>query len=163
MSKSLDTIQLRSFLFEHLNREYCAKSHLLERLSELEEQSHFEDLKDVIKETTGHIEDQVQQLNGVYKELKLSYTFEHCEALINFLEDAFININRQSENKAIRNAFVLSYLYYIESLEVASLRLLILVAKKLGLTSVLKIFTETYTDTKSNQALILHLTEESLF
>lgn len=162
MSIIIDTPELRSFFSEHLNRVYCAKSHLLERLSELEEQNYFEDLKEVIKDTTVQVEQQVQQLNQVYEQINETFTFENCEALISFLEDIFINIHRQSGNKILRNAFVLSYLYDIESLEMASFRMMILAAQKMGLTSIMDLLTKIHTNTKNECALILHLAESNL-
>jgi ferritin-like metal-binding protein YciE len=162
MSKSIDTPHLRSFFYEHLNKVYCAKSHLLERLSELEEQSNFEDLKDIIKTTIGQVEQQSQMLNQVYTQFKETYTFENCEALINFLEEIFISIHHQSADKTLRNASVLSYLYYIESVELASIRILILAAEKMGLNNIQSLLTEIHVNAKEECALILHLTKSEL-
>jgi len=49
--KYLSSQELRYFFISHLNRVYCAKSQLAEKLPELAKRSHFLDLQQAIEET----------------------------------------------------------------------------------------------------------------
>jgi len=55
-TKALSEDKLKNFFISHLNRIYCAKSHLVERLPEMKLQAHFNDLKHAIEETLEDVE-----------------------------------------------------------------------------------------------------------
>ena len=67
MDKSSKTIlgsgKRQALFVDHLNRIYCAKSHLAERLPEIYEEAGFADLKQAIKETIHTIEIQIARMD----------------------------------------------------------------------------------------------------
>src|ERR1700759_833329 len=58
----LSESELREFFVDHLNRIYCAKSHLVRRFPELAEQAGFLDVKHAILETTQDVENQISRM-----------------------------------------------------------------------------------------------------
>ncbi len=58
----LDQDELRSFFLSHLNRIYCAKSELVEKLPELGKRIYFLDLKQAIDATVDVVRLQIQKM-----------------------------------------------------------------------------------------------------
>src|ERR1700712_2136446 len=83
---------LRVFFIGHLNRIYCAKKQLLERLPELSKSVHFLDLKQAIDDTVDVVVLQVQLMKQMYAMLDSVYHTEHCKGLISSLDEAFRSI-----------------------------------------------------------------------
>ena len=80
--------QFETFFNIQLNRTYCAKSHLHERLQELLDHTHFEDLDLAIAKTTADVEKQIDRMDLIFKILEIEPGFEDCKHTINIMEEA---------------------------------------------------------------------------
>ena len=149
---------LNTFFIDHLNKVYCAKSHLIERLPEVLDHVHFEDLHKAITQTINLIECQLADIEKIYIHLNITYSFENCTALINQLDDAFITIQRKGSDKELRDLFALAYLYIIESMELASFQILELISRKIMPSKITSLIKESYKAAKNDTKLLLSLT-----
>ncbi len=150
----------QAFFVDHLNRIYCAKSHLAERLPEIYEEAGFADLKHAIKETIHVIENQIARMDEIFELLNLQYSFENCNALIIFLENIFTNLQRQFGDHELRDLLIVTYLYQQESVEMASFRILQIAAAGIPEPRIKKLLKENYEEAKADRALLMVLTEK---
>ena len=109
--------KLKLFFTEHLNRIYCTRAHLAERLLEIMDTTNFTDLKQPMSDTLRETEEQIARMDGIYTLLDKQYSFENCNSLISLLEDEFTLIQMQVEDKILRDMCLLSYLQSVEDIE----------------------------------------------
>src|ERR1700754_5281761 len=94
----LSAENLSHFFISHLNRIYCAKSHLQERLPEIRVHAHFSDLIHAITETLIDVEKQVSRMDEIYLLMGLQHNFENCQGVIGLIEDTFSAINQERQD-----------------------------------------------------------------
>ncbi|WP_374950979.1 DUF892 family protein [Mucilaginibacter sp.] len=70
--------QLRHFFIDHLNRIYCAKEHLVNRLPEISEDADFADLKHAIDETLADVNNQIVRMDAIYRLMDAEKSFNNC-------------------------------------------------------------------------------------
>ncbi len=116
--------KLLKFLIDNLNKLYCVKSHLAERLPEISDHTAFSDIKSIIVETTKQMDNQVSELDEIYSLLNSHYSFEECATLVNDLEHHFIIMQSQSDDQDMRNLYIAAYIYFAESVETACINVL---------------------------------------
>ena len=97
-------VKLLSFFTNYLDRIYCAKSHLVERLPELALQAHFKDLRHAIMEAKEDVEKQISRMDEIYGLIKGKPSFANCNGLISMVEDAYADIHEQSGDNEFTNA-----------------------------------------------------------
>ena len=149
---------LKTYFISHLDRIYCAKSHLLERLPEIIDYAHFNDLKHAIAETMDDVEKQIIRMEAIYILLNAESSVESCEGLIGTLEDAFTAIHQQSENSELRDLTILFYLTNIESIEMASFQVLQMAAVKLKNKEISQLLKENFDEARADRMLLLLIT-----
>ncbi|AYL98986.1 DUF892 family protein [Mucilaginibacter celer] len=120
--------KLTIFFTEHLNRIYCTRAHLAERMLEVVDNDNFKDLQQAIKDTINETEEQIARMDGVYALLEKRYSFENCTSVVAMLEDDFTAIQQQSNDEQLRDMSIILYLQDIEQIEKNSIQLLQLVA-----------------------------------
>jgi ferritin-like metal-binding protein YciE len=123
-TKEFSAAELRRFFISHLNRIYCAKSQLVDKLPQLGERSHFLDLRQAISETIEVVELQIERMKEVYIALDTFYQQESCVGLIGILDEAFQSIGSPADTAAIRDLSILFYMQNIESIETASFKVM---------------------------------------
>jgi len=161
-AKDLDPKQLRHFFISHLNRIYCAKSQLVEKLPELVKRSYFTDLRQAIDETVEVVQNQIIRMKQIYILLDSWYQPESCIGLVGILDEAFQSIGIPDESGAIRDLFILFYMHNIESIETASFKVMLLVADKLAEPEIAQLLLECYDEAKEDKILFREITENYL-
>jgi len=151
--------ELLAFFVSHLNRIYCAKSQLVEKLPELSRQAHYLDLTQAIYETVEVVQFQIQRIKQMYILLDSIYHSENCNGLIGLLDEAFQAIGPNSNKAALRDLSILFYLQNIESIEMASFGMLMTVSEKLGEPSVTQLLQECYDEAQEDRVLLRQITE----
>jgi len=146
---------LKTFFLDHLNHIYCAKSHLVERLPEIEEEAYFKDLKNAIIETKEDVERQIGRMDEIYKLMNAKSSFGNCGGLIGMVEDAFLAIQLQRKSSILRDLSILFYLQNIESVEMSSFQILQVAAFKLKNHQVTQLLKENFDEAKGDRALLL--------
>lgn len=117
--------KVREVLIEQLNRLYCAKAHLIERIGDINDEVTFTKIKKVLAETVISSEKQIKILDKVYDHLQTRHSFENCGDLINMLEKTFSFFQEQStDDPDIAYLFLQSYLQQIFAIINASAVLL---------------------------------------
>jgi ferritin-like metal-binding protein YciE len=116
--------KLTIFFTEHLNRIYCTRAHLAERLLEVVDADNFKNLHQPIKDTIAETEEQIARMDGIYAQLKKRYSFDNCTSMIAMLEDDFTTIQQQSDDETLRDMSMLLYLQNIETVEKNSIQVL---------------------------------------
>ncbi|MGF7079361.1 DUF892 family protein [Mucilaginibacter sp. UYCu711] len=157
-TKILSQQELRHFFISHLNRIYCAKSQLVEKLPELEKRSHYLDLQQAIGETVDVVTIQIRRMKEIYIMLDTFYTPESCAGLAGIMDEAFQSIGKPGDSAALRDLSILFYLQNIESIEMASFKMMIYVADKLEQPDVSQLLLECYDEAKEDKALLKAIT-----
>lgn len=150
---------LKAFFITHLNRIYCAKSQLVEKLPELVKRSHFLDLKQAIEETVEIVENQIKRMKEIFIMLDAYYTYESCTGLIGILDEAFQSIGPQAKNPTLRDLSILFYMQNIESIEMASFKIMMMVADKMNKPDVEQLLKECYDEAKDDRILLKQISE----
>lgn len=145
--------KLTIFFTEHLNRIYCAKAHLAERLLEIADTDSFKDLNVPIKETIDETEKQIARMDGIYVQLQTRYSFENCSGLISLLEDEFTTIHQHNDDEALRDMCILSYLEYVAGVEKNSKQVLQLTAIEKNNGPMIRFLDEHFNNSKSGYVL----------
>jgi ferritin-like metal-binding protein YciE len=120
----LSADKLQTFFITHLNRVYCAKSHLQERLPELIGHVHFSDLAHAISETLTDVENQLVRMEQIFSILDTQPQLEDCLGMTCLIENAFSAIHQDPDDPEMRDLSILFYLQNIESIEMASFNML---------------------------------------
>lgn len=147
-----------AFFINYLHKIYCAKTHLAERLPELAEQALFSDLKYAVLETADDVARQVERIEAIYLLLHVAPAFDHCNSLIDFLEDGFDEIHQTSRQSKSRDLAILFYMTMLESIEMASFRLLISAAPDIAQPVVTQLLQESYDESRADRTLFKEIT-----
>jgi len=154
--------ELNGYFLSHLNRIYCAKNQLVDKLPELTRQSHFLDLKQAIDETIDMVQNQISRMKAIFILMDAWYSYEACTGLIGLLDEAFQSIGPQAGKPALRDLSILFYMHNIESIEMASFKILMLVADKIGNAEVVQLLRECYDEAKEDRVLFKEITQRYL-
>lgn len=153
---------LEHFFISHLNRIYCAKSQLVEKLPELGKRSTFLDLRQAIDETVELVENQIRRMREIYIALDAMYTPKSCVGLVGLLDEAFQSIGDPRDSAALRDLSVLFYMQNIESIEMASFKTMMLVADQFADAEITQLLRECYDEAKEDKLLLLEITKNYL-
>jgi len=151
--------ELLAFFISHLNRIYCAKSQLVDKLPGLSGEAHFLDLVQSIDETVDVVQLQIQRMKQIYILLDSIYHSESCNGLIGLLDEAFQSIGPQSNKPGLRDLSILFYMLNIESIEMASFKMLMLVSEKLDEPKVTQLLLECYDEAKEDRVLLRQIAD----
>jgi len=158
----LQSRKLFAFFTNHLNRIYCAKSHLQERLPAIREHAHFTDLTNAITETLVDVEKQISRMDEIYAILDVKPGFEDCLGVIGLIEDAFSAISQEADDPEMSDLSILFYLQNIEAIEMASFKMLNLAAPKLGNKNIKQLLKENFDEAQDDLALLQQITSKYL-
>ncbi|WP_428331679.1 DUF892 family protein [Mucilaginibacter sp.] len=157
-----DPQELKHFFISHLNRIFCAKSQLVEKLPELSTRSHFLDLKQAIDETVEIVNNQMGRMKQIYILLDAWYQPESCVGLTGILDEAFQSIGNPHESAPLRDLSILFYMQNIESIEIASFKTLMKVIEKLDEPEVTQLLLESYDEAREDKILLNQIIEHYL-
>ncbi|QQL51220.1 DUF892 family protein [Mucilaginibacter ginkgonis] len=154
---ALDVIQRNRFFVKHLNRVFCVKVHLLERLPELEDQSEFNDLKFAIAETLQDVQKQIARMRKIYLTLDKEADLSECGDLTNFIEEGFTAVFENKDQQSLRDLSIIFYLSVIESVEATSFRLLKMVAKGFKSKEIDQLLLQSIDESNGDRKLLLQI------
>ena len=157
-SADLASEDLTAFFISHLSRVYCAKDQLADKLPQLAKQVHFLDLRQAIEETVEVVQGQIKRMKEVFILLDTIYTYESCTGLVGMLDEAFQSIGPNAGKPELRDFSILFYMQNIESIEITSFNILLLVAEKLNDPQVSQRIKECYDEAKEDRALLKQIT-----
>lgn len=161
-AKELSKQELRHFFISHLNRIYCAKSQLVEKLPELGRRSHFLDLRQAIDETVEVVKQQIGRMKQIYIALDAFYQPESCIGLVGILDEAFQSIGAPGDSPSLRDLSILFYMQNIESIEMASFKMMIHVADRLEQPGIAQLLLECYDEAREDKILLKEIMEKYL-
>ncbi|MDN3583447.1 DUF892 family protein [Mucilaginibacter flavus] len=158
-SHLLSTEELRVFFISHLNRIYCAKNQLVDKLPQLGKRSHYLDLQQAIGETIDIVRMQIKRMQEIYIRLDTFYQPESCVGLAGILDEAFQSIGAPGDSAALRDLSILFYMYNIESIETSSFKTLLRVADHFPDKAVVQLLVECYDEAREDKVLFRQITE----
>jgi len=120
----IDQDKARNYFIHHLNRINCTKAHLTERLSEIDMNDNFKDIRPVIKEAQRDLILQSAVIGQLFLLFSAKETLSDCGEMIGFIEDAFNGIYLRSDEPVLRDFAILYYLKSLDSIGDTSLQLL---------------------------------------
>lgn len=161
-SKELSRAELETFFISHLNRIYCAKSQLVDKLPLLNSRANFLDLRQAIEETIEDVRQQIGRMKEIYIMLDSFYQPESCVGLTGILDEAFQSIGIPGESAALRDLSILFYMLNIESIETASFKTLLQVADRLEQPGIAQLLAECYDESQEDKKLFRQITENYL-
>ncbi|AYL94601.1 DUF892 family protein [Mucilaginibacter celer] len=148
--------KLQSFFMEHLNRLYCAKAHVVERLPDIVDAARFKSIKPAINATIEQAELQVSKMDQIYCLFNTRYSFENVNGLIEFLEKSFIGFQWNIGDPDLGAIMIISYLSFIECLEANAVHVLKLLAVKLHNDKLSQLLKDNFG--KVDRTLTYHIT-----
>ncbi|HEY4197809.1 MAG TPA: DUF892 family protein [Mucilaginibacter sp.] len=148
-----DQDAMRDFLIEHLNRIYCAKDKLADKLPLLAGQAGFLDLQQAIGETVEEVREQLKRLRRIFILMDTFYQPTSCLGLSGLLDEAFQAIGPRAGNRKLRDLSILFYMENIESLETASFKILGLAAKNIKNKEIGQLLKECYDEAREDTVL----------
>ncbi|MBV8390885.1 MAG: DUF892 family protein [Mucilaginibacter sp.] len=151
--KELEPQELKQFFVSHLNRIYCAKSQLEQKLPVIAGHVHANDLRLAVAQTIDIVTVQIGRLEEIYARLSASYTPESCLGLSGFLDEAFQSIGPPLDRPSLQDMSILFYMRNISSIEMVSLEVMIRVADKLNAWKITELLRESYDEARQNMAL----------
>ncbi|MBW4888634.1 DUF892 family protein [Mucilaginibacter sp. HMF5004] len=152
--------RLHTFFIDHLNHIYCAKAHIVQSFPNIAAHAHFTDLKHAIIETMENVEKQIARMEQIFKILGTKMSVAACTGLTAMLEEAIKAIKHQSSDGALRDMSILFYLQNIESVEMASFKVLQVTAAKLKNKEIIQLLRESYDEAKEDRALLLLISKK---
>jgi len=150
---SPDPLELKKFFVSHLNRLYCAKNQLSDKLPVIEKNSHSRDLRHAVSGTVDSVLMQIGRIEEIYTRLDASYTPESCIGLSGFLDEAFQSIGPPLDRPILHDLSILFYMQNIESIEMASFEVMMRVADKLKEWDVVQLLRECYDEARQARAM----------
>lgn len=158
----IDEEQLRKYFVGHLDRIYCAKTHLIERLPEAAQAATFKELNLAVNETIDDVELQMERMDEIFTLLGSASKNATCNGMAALLDEAFEAIHDPSADEAIRDLSILFYLQNIESIEMASFQVLQMAAVRFHNPNISLLLKINYNEAKEDRALMLLLTAKYL-
>ena len=156
----LPSDRLIRFFINHLNRIYCAKSHLRERLPEIIEHSQFSDLASVITETLDDVEKQLLRMDEIYRLMHIDHDFGKCQGMVGLIEDTYDAIHEERDKPELRDLSILFYMQNIESIQTASYKMLKMAAVKIGDNAISQLLKDNFDEATVDLKLFQHLAEQ---
>ncbi|MBL4676672.1 MAG: DUF892 family protein [Mucilaginibacter sp.] len=154
----LGPAKLLTYFADVLDRIYCAKTHLVERLPELADQAHFIDLRHAVAETLEDVILQLHRLDEIYELLDRPHSAIRCDSIVAMVEDAYSAIHVHTDEPELRDLAILFYMQNIESIEAASFQVMRIAAVKIKNERIKQLLKENYDDAKADRALFLLIT-----
>jgi ferritin-like metal-binding protein YciE len=162
MIDALNQQQLLTFFTSHLDRIYCAKTHMVKSFPTMAAEAGFDDLKLAIEETTADVENQIARMDIVYNLLNTSCKDSSCGGLLGMLSESLEAINEFDGDTQLRDMSILFYIQNIESIEVTSFKILKMVAERLGNDEISQLLLENYDESTEDSALLLQINAKYL-
>ena len=100
-----------------LNQLYCLKSHLTERLVDLEGQPAFKDASKAIKNLVLQTDAELENLDEIFKMLERGVSFQNCTELSQYLEGIYTDITESLETPQLSHVFFYEYLCEVKTIE----------------------------------------------
>ena len=148
---------------EYLNQLYCAKSHIIERLSDLLEHPEFNDIEGLLQSLFINSEKCASILESVYLQMGLDYSFTQCKELINLANALFDAILKAKAKIFERNLALLYYINFIKSIEGAALKNLELVIAKSADDEIIHLLTIQLSANQDDDLLVKLYNKISLY
>lgn len=153
--KVIDDTLLLDYFIEHLNRIYCAKLHVANKLPGVASSADFVDLKHAILETCDDVEQQISRMDKIYTLLNAKYSTSSCIGITALFEETFNAMGSNGDNKILRDLNILFYIQHMESIEISSFKIMQIAAQKLNNPEIVQLLKENFNDAKDDYALLL--------
>ncbi|QQL49146.1 DUF892 family protein [Mucilaginibacter ginkgonis] len=140
--EKLDNHQLKEYFLEHLNRIYGAKLDISAKLPSIADHADFIDLRDATIETLEDIQQQIENMLEIYRALNATYMPTSRSGSSGLLNDLYETIFRQKDDRIMRDLSILFYMQNMESLEVSSFKILMMIAKKMDNQNIIQLLKE---------------------
>ncbi|QXV64855.1 DUF892 family protein [Mucilaginibacter achroorhodeus] len=154
---SISQEKLLSVFVDYLDIVYLAKTHFVERFSEVSDSANFNDLKAAIDENVYDIRNQIMRIEAIYIIIERDPDMGACDAFVNMAEEAFYKIQKNSIDTQIRDLNILFYMQSIENMEIAAFQVLQLIATRLKLKAVRAMLRESFDEAKEDRVLLLSI------
>lgn len=139
---------LREFLLDGLKDLYWAENALVKNLPKMAQNATSAKLKEAFNNHLQETKEQVKRLDGVFKSMDEKAEAVKCDAMDGLLKEA-VDIMKETEPGAVRDAAMIAAAQKIEHYEIASYGTLATYAKLLGEKEALKLLKLTINEEKN--------------
>lgn len=160
--ENLTDTELRHYFVDLLDRIYCAKRHVLQNLPKVADYAGFEDLRYAILEACDDVEKQIKRMDEIYHLLEANYSYIKCSGINGLFEEAFQAINVEDSDSVMRDLKILFYMQNMESIEMASFKIMRIAAEKLQNPEISQLLRENFDEAKDDHALLLMINKKYL-
>ena len=100
-----------------LNQLYCLKSHLTERIIDLEDQPSFSQMKYAIKHLVAQTDAELENLDQVFIMLERDSSFQDCAELSKYLEEIYTDLTDALDTPHLAHVLFFEYLSQVKTIE----------------------------------------------
>lgn len=152
--------RLHRFFISHLDRIYCAKTHMLDLFRNIAELAHARDIYLAVQETADDIQKQIARMEEIYNIMSAGYNESTCVGMVSMLDEARAAVHDAELEGPLRDLSILFYLQNIESIEAASFQVLQLVSRSLDMPEVEQLVRENFDEAKEDRALLMTIARQ---
>ena len=160
--EKLDTLEIKNYFVQHLNRIYSIKLDIIKKLPQIAENASFIDLKQAVIETCEDISTQVENLLKIYKLIGSKYSAKPHEGSTGMIDDLFAEIFKYQDNLLMRDLSILFYMQNMESIEVCSFKIMHMIADKIGDKAIVQLLIENSDSAKDDRNLMIQINKKYL-
>lgn len=153
--KIISSQKLLNYFIDHLNLIYCAKLHIVEKLPLLAEYATFADLRNAILETCSDVQKQILRMDEIYILIDASYSEKKCAGTLGLIEDVFTAISEKNDDALLRDLSILFYMQHMESIEIASFKVLQMTAVTFQNSQISQLLLENFDEARDDRKLLL--------
>jgi len=151
---NINSHQIRLFFLDHLNKIYAVKKHLVTSLPKLAEEVEYQDLYEAICDTVNDVDKQVVRMELIFALLDAEVSVDASEDVASLANYGFEAIRLHGSEPVLRDLSIIFYMQNLESLEMASFRILQIAAVKLKNKQVGQLLMENYMEAKADRTLM---------
>jgi ferritin-like metal-binding protein YciE len=159
---NLQPADLRRYFIDHLDKIYCAKSHLVENFPKVLQFATFSDLKNAIEGSISDLRNQLARMREIYKIMQEKYEPGACQMFAGLIEDLFRGAEQEKNGPELRDMSIIYYMQNIESLEMASFHALQMAAIKFKNNDINDLLQDNFDEAKTERALLRLITAKYL-
>jgi ferritin-like metal-binding protein YciE len=159
---NLQSADLRRYFIDHLDKIYCAKSHLVENFPRVMRYATFSDLKDAIDISISDLRNQLSRMREIYLIMEAKYEPGACRMFAGLIDDLFQGAQEKESSPELRDLSIIYYMQNIESLEMSSFHALQMAAIKFKNKDIDELLQDNFDEAKAERALLRLITAKYL-
>jgi ferritin-like metal-binding protein YciE len=150
---------LKAIFTHHLNRMYNGKCFLRNSISHLINLASFKGLQLAMDEVGNDVKNQITRMEKIYQLIKETPADLNCNPITNIIKDEFC-LDENQTMPILNDLDIMLYVQLLEHVNIASYRMLIMIAKLLKYDDVKQLLIENFDESADNDKLFSLIAKE---